>query len=43
MIIKSKIMIIMNADHAEILVVYLDVTVGNLQREPFLFIRKLPF
>ncbi|MFJ5762382.1 hypothetical protein ACIQAA_25300, partial [Neobacillus sp. NPDC093182] len=41
--IKSKTMIIMNADHAGILVVYLDVDVGNFKRERFLFTRKLPF
>jgi hypothetical protein len=36
-IIKSKTMIIMNADDAGILVVYSDVDAGNFERERFLF------
>lgn len=41
--IESKTMIVMNADHAGILVVYLDVDVGNFDRERCYLLSKLPF
>lgn len=42
-ITKSNTMIIMNADRAGILVVYLDVDVGNFERERCYLLSKLPF